>query len=76
MVPPGDLNLVDCFYQRFLNFSDSDMMVGFKLSEQVFDDPGVYPVSGGGNPYGKSVKDDIHERRIDRRRRHDDNVGG
>ena len=28
LVPPCDLNLVDCFYQRFLLFSDSAMLVG------------------------------------------------
>ena len=51
-------------------------MVGFKLGEQVFDDPGVYPIAVGVGPYGLIVKDDIHECRIDRRRRHDDKVGG
>ena len=52
------------------------MMVGFKLDGQVFDDPGVDPVSGGGIPYGQSVEYEIHESRIDIRRRHDDKVGG
>ena len=52
------------------------MLVGFKLGEQIFDDPGVDPVAGGGGPYGQIVKDDIHERRIDSRRRHGDNFGG
>ena len=49
------MNLVDCFYQRFLLFADSSMLVGFKLNEHIFDDPGVDPVAGGGIPYGQSV---------------------
>ena len=48
--PPGEMNLVDCFYQRFLVFADSDMLVGFKLGMQFFDDPGVEPVAGGCSP--------------------------
>ena len=52
------------------------MLVGFKLGEQVFDDPGLDPVSGGGSPYGRCVLDDIHESITDRRSRHDDKVGG
>ena len=70
------MNLVDCFYQSFMFFADSSMMVGFKLGEQVFADPGVEPVAGGGGTYGQSVKDDIHKRKIYRRKRHDDKVGG
>ena len=52
------------------------MLVGFKLVEQVFDDPGVNPVVGGGRPYGGSVLDDIRESKIEKRRRHDNRVGG
>ena len=68
--------MVDTFYQRFLLFADYYIIVGFKLGEQVFDDTGVDPVDGGGNAYGQSVLDDIHESKIERRRRHDDKVGG
>ena len=70
------MNLVYYFYQRFLLFADYDMLVGFKLGMQVFDDHGVEPVAGGCGPQGLSVKDDIHERKLDRRRKHDDKVGG
>ena len=52
------------------------MMVGFKLGEQVFDDPGVDPIVGVGSPYGRSVLDDIHQRKIYRRSRFDDKVSG
>ena len=36
------------------------MLVGFKLSDQVFDDPGVDLVVGGSITYGQSVLDDTH----------------
>ena len=74
--PPGDLDLVDIFYQRFLFFSGSAMPAGFKIGEHFFDDPGVDPVVGGDIPHGQSVLDDIHKRKIERIRRHDDKVGG
>ena len=70
------LIMVDTFYQQFLFFADSAMMVGFRLGEQFFDDPGVEPVYGVVGPYICSVKYDIHESRIYRRRRHDNKVGG
>ena len=76
LVPPGDLNMVDCFYWRFLLFAGSDVLVGFKFGEQFFDDPGVEPVYGVVGPYICSVKYDIHESIIYRRRRHDNKVGG
>ena len=59
--PLGDLNLVDNLYHKFLFFADSSIMVVFILGEQVFDDPGVYLVVGGGSPYGQSVSDEIHK---------------
>ena len=43
--PPGDMNLGDCFYRLFLLFADSAMLMGFKLGEQVFDNPVVDPVA-------------------------------
>ena len=52
------------------------MMVSLKLGKQFFDDLGVYPVVGGGSPYGRTASDDIGESKIERRRRHDDKVGG
>ena len=52
------------------------MLVGFKTGKQVFDDPGVDPVAGGGSPYGRSFLDDIHESEIERRSRDGDKVGG
>ena len=52
------------------------MLVGFKLDEQVFDDPGVDLVVGGGSHYCQSVSDEIHEIRIEISRRHDDKVSG
>ena len=70
------MNLVDSFYHRFLSFADYTMLVGLKLGKHVFDYPGVDLVFGGGSPYFRSVLDDIHESRIERRRRHDDKVGG
>ena len=70
------MNMFDTFYQRFLLFADYYIIVGFKLGEQVFDDTGVDPVDGGGNTYGRSVSDDIHENRIESRRGHDDKVIG
>ena len=54
------MNLVDNLYHKFLFFSDSAMLVGLKLGQQVFDDHGVDLVVGGGIPYGLSVSDDIH----------------
>ena len=74
--PPGDLDLVDIFYQRFLFFAGSAMPEGFKIGEQFFDDPGVDPVVGGDIPHGQSVLDDTQERKIERIRRHDYKVGG
>ena len=68
--------MVDTFYKRFIFFADSDMLVCFKLGEQVFDDLAVYLVVGLGIPYVQSVLDEIHEIRIESRRRHGDNVGG
>ena len=59
------------FYQRFIFFSNSAMLVGFKLGEQVFDDPGVDLMVGGGSPFNWSVSDYIHDIRIDRRKRHE-----
>ena len=44
------MNLVYYFYQRFLLFADYDMLVGFKLGMQVFDDHGVEPVAVGCGP--------------------------
>ena len=76
MDPPVDLNLVYCFYQQFLFFADSAILVGFKIGRQVLDDPVVDPVDGGGSPYGGSIKDDSQESRIEKRRRHDDKFGG
>ena len=70
------MNLVDTFYQRFIFLADSAMLVGFKIGEQVFDENGVDLVFGGGSPYFRSVLDDIYESRIERRRSHDDKVGG
>ena len=70
------MDLVDTFYQSFLFFSGSSILMGFKLGEQVFDDPGVDLIVGGGSPYGRSVSHDIHESRIESRRRHDDKFGG
>ena len=70
------MNLFDTFYQRFLFLSDSSILMEFKLGKQVFDDPGVDLIVGGGSPYGRSVSDDIHESRMESRRRHDDKVGG
>ena len=40
------MNLVDYLYERFLFFADSAMMVGFKLTEKVFDHHGVDIVVG------------------------------
>ena len=57
-------------------FADSASLVGFKLGEQVFNDPGVDSVVGGGRTHGRSVSYDIHERKLERRRRHDDKCGG
>ena len=52
------MNLVDCFYQMFLFSADSYILVGDSNSgEQIFDDPGVDPVSGVGGPYNICVKD-------------------
>ena len=62
--PPGDLNLVDTFYHQFLLFADSAMLMGFKLSEQIFEDPGLEPVVGVGIPYGRSVSYCIHKIKI------------
>ena len=76
MGPPGDLDMVGCFYRRLLLFADYAILAGLKLGEQVFDDHGVDPVAGVGIPYGKSVEYDRHERRIDRIRRHDGKVSG
>ena len=52
------------------------MLLGFKLGEQVFDDPGVDPVAGGVIPYCQSVYDDIHEIIIYRKRIHYNKFGG
>ena len=52
--------MVDTFYQQFLFFADYDILVGFKLDEQVFDDTGLDSIVGGGSPNGWSVSDDIH----------------
>ena len=54
------MNLVDTFYQRLPLFADSAMLAGFKLGEQIFDDPGVDPIVGGGRYYSQSVSYDIH----------------
>ena len=43
---------------------------------KVFDGPGVKLLVGGGIPYSWNVLYDINERRIERSRRHDDNVSG
>ena len=67
--------MFDTFYQRFILFYDSSMLVGFKIGEQDFDHPGVELVAEGGSPYAQSVLDEIHERRMDKRTRHDDKVG-
>ena len=75
-VPPGDLNLVGTFCKWFLLFAVYFMLVGFKLGEQFFGDPGVDLVVGGGSPYGRIVSDDIHEIIIYRRMRYDDKFGG
>ena len=50
--------------------------MGFKIGEQVFDDPGVDPEVVVGSPYGQIVLDDIDEKKIERRKRHDDKVDG
>ena len=55
------MNLVDNFYQSFQLFAYSDMLAGFKLSEQIFDNPGVDLVVGGGSTYSQNVLDDIYE---------------
>ena len=52
------------------------MLVGLKLGEQVLNDPGVDLVVWGGSPYGRSVLDETHESRIDRRMRYDDKASG
>ena len=44
--------MVDTFYQQFLFFADYDILVGFKLDEQVFDDTGLDSIVGGGSPNG------------------------
>ena len=46
------------------------------MLEAGFDDPGVYPVVEGGSPYVQSVLDDIHKRKIEKRRSHYDKGGG
>ena len=48
--------MVDSFQQRFLFISYSGILVGFKLGEQVFDDPAVDLVFGVGNPYGQMIQ--------------------
>ena len=48
------------------------MLMGFKLSEQIFEDPGLEPVVGVGIPYGRSVSYDTNESIIEIRRRYDD----
>ena len=58
------MNLVGSFYQRFLLFAESVMLVRFKLDEQIFFDPGVDLLFEGGRTYGQSVSYDIHERII------------
>ena len=70
------MDLVDTFYQCFLLFDDSAMLVGLKIGEQAFDEPGVDPVLGRFSPYGLSVLDDTQEIKIERRGRYDDKVCG
>ena len=70
------MDLVDCFYHQFIFFADYDIMVGFKLGDQVFDDPGVDLVAVGDGAYSKSFKNDRHESRIDRRMKHADKFSG
>ena len=46
------MNLVDNFYQKFILFADSTMLVGFTLGKRDFYDPRVDLVVGGGVPCG------------------------
>ena len=67
--------MVDTFYQWFLLFSVSTLLVGFKLGEKVFNYPGVEAVVGVGSPYGRSVSAHIHKIKYIRRI-HSEKVGG
>ena len=64
--------MVDTLCPRFLLCSHSALLVGFKISNQVFDYHRLDLVAGGGSPYGRRVLDDIHESIIRMRSRYDD----
>ena len=47
--------MVDTLHRRFILFSGSAMLVGFKIGDQVFDDLVLELVVGVCSSYGKSV---------------------